>query len=236
MYLVHLFEAVEHVHVVGLLFDDAVEMVGAVSQHHDRNLVVAQCMHELHGLGQVVILVHTTLIQDKTFGQMIFLPQDFEHVFGHRLITAVKEAGVYHLHVVGLNVIMVDNRLAVNLIEGYYTLGDLARLAGATLHEHAFYPSFGTAIERIGHGEYRREIAAGEPRCNSVVDAVECVYAMTFGRAYDAVAGVPTFLAVDVAAREFHTHAILVEQCRETLVRIVLRRIQDVVIIGIVLG
>ena len=95
-------------------------------------------MHKLHRLGQVVILVQTTLIQDKTFGQVIFLSQDFEHALGHRLITAVKEAGVYYLHVVRLDVIMVDNRLAVNLVEGDYTLGDLARFAGTALHEHAF--------------------------------------------------------------------------------------------------
>ena len=167
---------------------------------------------------------------------MIFLSQDFKHVLRNRLITAVKEAGVYYLDIVRLNVIMVDNRLAVNLVEGNHALGNLARLAGAALHEHPFYPSAGIAIKWIRHGEYRREIAARESRCNSVVNAVECVHAMSFGRANDAVVGVPTVLVVDVAAWEFHTHAILVEQCRETLVCIVLRRIQDVVIIRIVPG
>ena len=53
---------------------------------------------------------------------------------------------------------------------------------------------------------------------DTIVNAMERVHAMTLCRPDNAASRVPTALAVNIIAREFHTHTVLVEQCRETLV------------------
>lgn len=162
VHLVHLLEAVEDVQVVGLLLDDVVEVVGAVTEQHDRDVAVAQLVDELHGLGDVVLFLETPLVEHEALGQVILLAQDVVHVLGHGIVTAVVEAGVHDIDVVGVNVVVVDDDLAVDLVEGNHTLGKLAGLAGAALHEHALNPAVLAAVERVGHGEYRGEVAAVE--------------------------------------------------------------------------
>ena len=130
--------------------------------------------------------------------------------------------------------IVVDDNLAVNLIQGNHTLGDLAGLAGTALHEHAVNPSVRILVERVKHREHGGEVAALEARRDAIVNAMEGVHAMALGRMHDTVARVPAFLVVDVVAGELHAHAVLVEDWRQSLVMLVLRRIKDIIIVGII--
>ena len=57
---------------------------------------------------------------------------------------------------------MVDDSLPVNLVQGNHALGNLARLAGTALHEHALNPAVRILIERVKHREHRGEVTALE--------------------------------------------------------------------------
>ena len=63
------------------------------------------------------------------------------HVLGDRVVTTLKEARVHDLDEVGVDVVVVDDELAVDLGEGDDALGELAGLAGAALQQHAFHPA-----------------------------------------------------------------------------------------------
>ena len=233
MDLVNLLEAVEDVQFMSLLLDHVIKVVGAVAEHDKGNLGIAQLVNQFHGFLDIVFLIEAPLVEDKALGKVILFAQDLIHILGHRIITAIIEAGVNDLHIVGRNVIVVNDRLAIHLVKGNHALGNLAGTARTALQQHAL-PPVGATIQGIGHGEDRREITAVKSRGHAVVDGMEGVHAMGLGRAYDALARVPPPLVVDVTARILNPHAILIVQCGESFILFVLRGIQNIIVVRII--